>query len=110
VSVDQRSSRLRLSLPCDRIAAFAQRWRVAELAVFGSALRDDFSPQSDVDFLVTFLDGSSWSLSDFARMEEELSAIVGREVDLVERGSVEASENYIRRRHILRHAEPVYVA
>lgn len=110
VSVEQRTSRLRLSLPRERIAAFACRWHVAELDVFGSALSDGFSPESDVDFLVAFLEGTSVGLLDLGRMEAELAAIVGRDVDLVERSSVAASGNYIRRRRILRDLEPVYVA
>lgn len=50
------------------------------------------------------------SLFDLAAMEEELGAILGRNVDLVEREAIEQSENYIRRRHILRSEEPMYVA
>ncbi|MFP3868203.1 MAG: nucleotidyltransferase family protein [Desulfobacteraceae bacterium] len=97
-------------LPQDRIADFCQRWQITELALFGSALRDDFSPESDIDVLVTFAANARWSLFDLVTMEDELRAIVGRDVDLVERRAVEKSENYIRRRHILESAEPLYVA
>ncbi|MBU4398213.1 MAG: nucleotidyltransferase domain-containing protein, partial [Planctomycetes bacterium] len=69
-----------------------------------------FRPDSDVDVLVSFARGVHWGLLDFVRMSEELAAILGRKVDLVERQSVEQSENYIRRRYILESAEPVYVA
>ena len=63
-----------------------------------------------MDVLVTFAQGSDWSLFDIVRMQAELTGILGREVDLVERQAVEQSENYIRRRHILHDLEPVYVA
>ena len=73
-------------------------------------LRDDFRPDSDVDVLVQFEPEAHHSLFDLVHMQEELKAVFGREVDLVDRRSVESSENYIRRRHILSTAEPVYVA
>ncbi len=82
----------------------------SELALFGSALRNDFQLDSDIDFLVTFAADTHWSLFDLAAIQEELQDIVGRNVDLVERRAVEKSENYIRRRHILQSAKPIYVA
>lgn len=97
-------------LPPDKLADFCRRWQITELALFGSARRDDFHPESDVDVLVTFAVNAHWSLFDLVAMEEELQAMVGRKVDLVERRAVEKSENYIRRRHILESAEPLYVA
>jgi len=101
---------IRIELPRDRIAEFCRKWKITELAMFGSVLRDDFRPDSDVDVLVAFADDSRWSLMDLARMEAELKEILAREVDLVERKAVESGENYIRRRHILESVEPVYVA
>jgi len=99
-------------IPLDRtkIAAFCQRWKMVELALFGSALREDFRPDSDVDVLVTFSPAARWSLFDLVKMENELTEVLGRKVDLVEREAVERSENYLRRHHILHSAEPVYVA
>jgi hypothetical protein len=93
-----------------KIAAFCGKWKITELALFGSVLRDDFRDDSDVDVLVSFAPDSRWSLMDLVRMEEELGLILGRKVDLVERKSVETSENYIRRSHILNSLEPLYVA
>jgi predicted nucleotidyltransferase len=92
------------------ITEFCERWKIAELALFGSALREDFGPDSDVDFLVTFQPDASWSLLDHAAMEEELSQILGRKVDLVTRKSVERSRNWLRRREILQSAQPYYAA
>ena len=97
------------NLPQDKLADFCRRWQITELALFGSGLRDDFRPESDVDILVTFAADAHWSLFDLVTMQEELQTIVGRTVDFVERRAVEKSENYIRRRHILQSAEPIYV-
>jgi predicted nucleotidyltransferase len=98
-----------LLLPRDELAAFCRRWQITELALFGSALRDDFGPESDVDLLVSFAPDAHHSLFDLAAMEEELEQLLGRKVDLVSRRGVERSPNWIRRKAILGSAEPVYV-
>ena len=103
-------SRARIRLPKDELARFANKWSIRELALFGSALREDFGPESDVDVLASFVEGARWGLFDLVRMQEELAEILGRGVDLVEREAIERSENYIRRRQILQSLEPVYVA
>ena len=100
----------RVDLPYDRIGEFCRRWRVTELALFGSVLRDDFRADSDVDLLVSFAPDAGWTLLDHVEMEEELEGIFGRPVDLVSRRAVEASPNWIRRREILETAQPIYVA
>ncbi|MFH0964564.1 MAG: nucleotidyltransferase family protein [Planctomycetota bacterium] len=100
----------RIEVPLGRIREFCRKWRVKEISLFGSVLRDDFRPDSDVDVLVDFQDDGAWGLLDLVHMEEELSAILGRKADLVDRRSVEASRNYIRRRRILDSLEPLYVA
>ena len=94
----------------EHIVRFCQKWKITEFSLFGSVLRDDFRPDSDVDVLVVFDEDTHWSLFDLCRMEDELKEIFGREVDLVERECVEKSENYIRRKHILNSVEKVYVA
>lgn len=101
--------RVRIDIPQDRLEAFCRAHRIRRLPLFGSALRDDFRPDSDVDVLVSFEAGARHSLFDLVTMQDELQIILGREVDLVEREAVEQSENYIRR-HILQSEEPVYVA
>ena len=103
-------SPVRIDIPQDRIAELCRKHCVRKLSLFGSALREDFRPDSDVDVLVSFAEDARYSLFDLAAMEEELSSILGRKVDLVEREAIEQSENYIRRRHILQSEEPVYVA
>ena len=98
------------SLPHDAIVAFCQRWNVIEFALFGSILRDDFSPGSDIDVLVRFAPGMEYSLLTYARMANELSDILGRDVDWVDRDSLEQSANWIRRDEILGSAKTYYAA
>lgn len=101
---------MRIEIPQEKIAEFCRKWRIREFALFGSVLREDFQPNSDIDVLVTFAPEARYSLFDLVRMQDELKEICGREVDLVERKSIERSENYIRRKHILDSLEVVYVA
>jgi predicted nucleotidyltransferase len=74
----------RISLPLATLESLCRKWKVLELALFGSVLREDFSPESDVDVLVTFDPEATWSLWDLMRMREELESLLGRKVDLVE--------------------------
>lgn len=99
---------IRLTSPA--LTEFGRRWAIRRLDVFGSVLRDDFAPDSDIDILFSLEDESSLTFGRWAQMEAELSAILGRRVDLVPRRSVEASDNPYRRQHILQTAEPIYVA
>ncbi len=94
----------------DEIAAFCKRWQVTELALFGSVLRDDFGPESDVDVLARFEEKARHTLFDLDQMEEELTTIFGRKVDLISWRGVEQSRNYIRRKAILQSAETIYAA
>ncbi len=94
----------------DQIAAFCQKWQITQFELFGSVLRDDFRPDSDVDVLVTFAPGSGGTLYDLVHMEDELKTLFGREVDLVQRNAVERNPNYITRNNILRSARSVYAA
>jgi hypothetical protein len=97
----------------EEIAALCRRYGVRRLEVFGSAARGaDFDPTlSDADFLVEFDPQSEHRpLAEFLDLRESLADLLGRPVDLVERQAMEQSRNYIRRRHILGEAEPVYVA
>ena len=99
----------RIATSPDAIKAFCKRWHVAELALFGSVLRDDFSPHSDIDVLVEFEPGGTPGLQ-FVSMAAELSSMFGRQVDVLTRSSVEQSPNYIRRKQILDSAEVIYAA
>jgi uncharacterized protein len=99
-----------VSIPKDKLGDFCRRWKVAGLSLFGSAIRDDFRPDSDVDLLVAFASGVVRGFDELLTMKEELEALFERPVDLVERRLVETSENYIRRKHILSHLVPLYMA
>ena len=98
-----------LVIPQDRLADFCRANGIASLAVFGSALRDDFGPDSDVDLLVEFEPGQTPGLR-FVTIVDELETFFGRPVDLVSRAAVEQSHNPIRRRNILSTAELIYAA
>ncbi len=98
----------KLEVPDEAIADFCRRWKITQIELFGSALRDDFRPDSDVDLLVTFDEDAPWSLYEFVDMQDELEGIFRRKVDLVERGAVEQSKNPFRRHSILSTARLVY--
>ena len=89
----------------DRLKALCRRWRVRELSLFGSVLRDEFGPASDVDVLVSFEDDAPWSLWDLLTLRDELCVLFGREVDLVER---EGLRNPFRRQRILKTRQVIY--
>ncbi|MCC7447323.1 MAG: nucleotidyltransferase domain-containing protein [Anaerolineae bacterium] len=92
----------------EQIANYCRRWKITELALFGSVLTDRFRPDSDVDVLVTFELNSRVSLFDFMHAEEDLSRILGHPVDLAERSAIENSYNYIIRQSILESAQDIY--
>jgi predicted nucleotidyltransferase len=100
-----------ISFPLERIADLCQKYDVQELSLFGSVLRDDFRPDSDVDFLVRFRndDAGPWA-GKLTDLERDLSQLLERAVDVVTWPAVEQSENYLRRREILSTAKTIYVA
>ena len=97
-------------IPSEKIADYCRRWKITELALFGSALRDDFNQESDIDVLVTFDRDAHWTLFDMVDMQEELKDIFGRDVDLVSRRGIESSQNYLRRKEILSSAKVIHVS
>ena len=99
-----------IEIPTDKIADFCQRWKITEFAFFGSVLRDDFRPDSDVDILVTFDPDAHRTLFDMVDMQDELEAMFGRKVDLVSKRGIEHSRNYLRRKTILNSAQIIYAA
>ena len=104
------TSSLQIALPMAQIRAYCEKWHICELAVFGSALRQDFREDSDIDVLVTFAEDVCYSLFDLIRMGDELEGILGRSVDLIDRRAIETSPNYIRRREILSTSKVIYAA
>ncbi len=99
-----------IQLPHNQIKSFCHKWQITELALFGSALRDDFGSDSDIDLLVTFVPEAQWTLFDHVTMQAELGAMLERDVDLVSRRGIERSRNSIRRQEILQSAQVIYAA
>jgi hypothetical protein len=99
--------RIRIDVPTERIVAFCRKWDVAEFALFGSVLRDDFGPDSDIDVLVELRPGHGLGLFEWMDMIEELRAVFGREVDLVSKRGL---RNPFRRNEILTTREVIHAA
>jgi predicted nucleotidyltransferase len=97
----------RLGASSEKLAAFCRKWKITEMSLFGSVLREDFRPDSDVDVLVSFAPEAKWSLLDLPRMQVELSIILGRSADLVD---INGLRNPFRRREILATREVVYAS
>jgi predicted nucleotidyltransferase len=96
----------RIDIPEEQLRSYCKRWKIVELSVFGSALRDDFREKSDVDVLISLEPGIVWGLKWF-QMKRELEAMVGREVDLVAKNAL---RNPFRRHEILSTRQVVYAA
>lgn len=94
-----------LAVPEEEINDFCARWEIRRMSLFGSVLRDDFGPDSDIDILISFRDDAQWSLWDWIEMQDELRAIFGRDVDVVEESGL---RNPFRRHEILSTREVVY--
>ncbi|MCS6938020.1 MAG: nucleotidyltransferase family protein [Roseiflexus sp.] len=98
----------RIIVPTNEIASFCQRWKIRQLALFGSVLRDDFSEESDLDILVDFEEGTDWGLLDHVQMQQELQALFRRNVDLISKRALLQSANWLRRREILNTAQLLF--
>jgi predicted nucleotidyltransferase len=96
------------SLELKDIALFCKRWKIRQFAVFGSILRDDFKPESDVDILVTFSQNAEWGLFDHIQIRNELESMLNRKVDLVTRRALEQTQNQILRDRILNSAKVIF--
>ena len=91
------------------ISALCHRWKIRELALFGSVLRDDFGQDSDLDILVTFADDANWGLLDHIRMESEFEGLFGRDVDLDNQATQSSSSrNWLRKQEILGSCQVFY--
>ena len=98
----------RLNLSSEQINQFCLQNKIQELAIFGSVLRDDFNPDSDLDFLVVFDPNRKLSLMDLVGIQYQLEDLTGRNVDLIEKRSILNSHNWIRRQNILSTAKTIY--
>lgn len=102
--------KLQIEIPRAKVEEFCKRWNIIELSFFGSILREDFHSGSDVDILIEFSQKVSWGLLDLAKMEEELTQIFNRPVDLISKRAIINSRNWIRKQNILESAEVYYAA
>ena len=98
---------VQIDIPMDKVVDFCRKWKITEFSLFGSVLRDNFGPDSDVDVLVEFEPGAPWSLWDWIDMIDELKAAFGRDVDLVSKGGL---RNPFRRHAILTTREIIHAA
>jgi predicted nucleotidyltransferase len=97
-----------IELSVEKIAEFCHKWQVVEFALFGSILRDDFRPDSDIDVMVQFHPDAHPTFRTLDEMEAELKTIFHREIDLITRQGIETSRNYLRRHEILSSAQVIY--
>jgi predicted nucleotidyltransferase len=98
----------RLNTPLEKIQEFCQHWNIVELAIFGSILREDFDSDSDIDFLVSFVPNAKITFFDLEEMEQQLSELCDRPIDIVTKKAILNSHNWIRRRNILEQAKVIY--
>jgi predicted nucleotidyltransferase len=96
-----------LNIPAQKLAKFCQNHHINRLSLFGSAARNDFGPDSDIDLMVEFEEGQAPSLSGFLQIKDELETLLGRKVDLVTKSIL---QNPYRRASILRDMEQLYVS
>jgi predicted nucleotidyltransferase len=100
------SGQIQIEIPREQVAEFCRRHHIRKLSLFGSVLRDDFGPESDIDVLVEFEPEAMITIQDIIQMEEELTALLGRKVDLVDRSGL---RNPFRRHEILNSQETIFV-
>lgn len=100
----------RIDIPKEQLAKLCKRWNIVELSLFGSVLRDDFGPDSDVDIMVKFAANSHTSLLDLVTIQNQIEQLVGRRIDLVTRSGIEHGSNPYIKNKILKNAETFYAA
>lgn len=96
-----------MNIDLKKIEMFCKKWKIQELAIFGSFLRADFNDQSDVDVLITFLPKVTWGF-EIAELREELSLIFNRPIDLLNKRSLEMSKNSFKKDEILKSCKVIY--
>ncbi len=99
-----------IDLPMSKINVFCRKWQITEFALFGSVLRNDFKPESDIDILVSFAPNAKRGLTETMQMRDELEALFNRKVDLIVKAAINRSDNWLRRKNILESAQTIYVA
>lgn len=99
-----------ISIQNERLAEICKRYKINELALFGSALREDFNDKSDIDLLVEFIPGSGITLFNIVDLKDEFEILFGREVDIVSKNAIKKSRNYLRKKAILGNYKVIYVS
>jgi uncharacterized protein len=100
----------RLGINQNEIIKFCEKWQIAEFALFGSVLRDDFSQNSDIDVLITYLPAAKRGLLEKITMKEELEKLFNRSVDILSKTAIEKSYNWLRKKHIIDSAQVIYAS
>ena len=108
--LENKMESIDLGVETSVIANFCRRWKIKQLAVFGSAAAGVLRPDSDIDLLVTFAPDAEWTMFDHYRMENELVELFARDVDLVNIRALEENPNRIYRQQIIKSAKVVYAA
>lgn len=103
-------TRLPIELSGIEFEQFCEQWQVQEFYLFGSVLRDDFREDSDIDVMISFQPTATWGLMALVKIQQQLEALFGRDVDLLTKASIEQSHNWIRRHDILSTAQLIYAA
>lgn len=98
----------RLNIKTAKLHEICHQWQITELALFGSVLREDFRSDSDIDVLVSFAENAKITFFDLDTIEEQLSQLFNRSVDVVTKKSIQKSHNWIRRQNILNHSQIIY--
>ncbi len=97
-----------INLEIEKIDHICQQWHIEELALFGSVLREDFNPNSDIDVLVSFAEDAKITFFDLDDIEQKLSELFNHPVDVVTKRAIEQSHNWIRKKNILENAKIIY--
>lgn len=100
----------RIPIDREKIAEFCQKHGIIEFSLFGSVLRDDFGPDSDVDVMISLSPQTRFGLIKYGRLIYDLRQLIGRDVDVVLRKEIEASSNRFRKRDVLSNHRTIYVA
>jgi predicted nucleotidyltransferase len=99
-----------IKINSEKISEICQRYKISELAIFGSVLRGDYNNESDIDLLVEFIPNSGITLFNLVDIKEEFEKLFGREVDIVSKNAIKNSKNYIRKKAILDNYKVIYIS
>ncbi len=99
-----------INIQKEKLSEICKRYKIIELALFGSALREDFTNRSDIDLLVEFMPDSGITLFNIVDLKDEFEKLFGRDVDIVPKNAVKKSRNYLRKNAILKNYKVIYAS